>query len=204
MPKERSLDCRAWLSRPVIPVFWELGPEAAHLPHASLLFLQGGELVELPRMLARLRGGPTAHLPVMLHIDLLAGLTSDEAGLRYLADLGGVDGIITVRAHMVAAARRLGLAAILLLFLQDGRSVERGLHLIEQSRPDLVELVPGVAALELADEFARVSVPRIAGGLVRTPELVHRLLASGCAAVSTSAPDLWGMNHGGETRGRQR
>jgi glycerol uptake operon antiterminator len=190
-------DCRAWLAKPIVPVFWHLEPgEEALLAHASLLFLQGGELVELPGMLARLRSGATARLPIMLHIDLLSGLTSDEAGLRYLADLGGIDGIITVRGHMVASARRLGLASILLLFLQDGRAVERGLHVIEQSRPDMVELVPGVAALEVAEAFARVGVPRIAGGLVRTPELAQRLLASGCAAVSSSAAGLWGMNGG--------
>lgn len=200
----RPVDTRTWLSKPIIPVFWQLGPQEALLAHASLLFLQGGELVELPQMLARLRSGPTAHLPVMLHIDLLSGLTSDDAGLRYLADLGGVDGIITVRGHMVASARRFGLASILLLFLQDGRSVERGLHVIDQTRPDMVELVPAVAALEVADEFARVPVPRIAGGLVRTPELVRRLLAGGCAAVSTSATALWGLNSTADALGRKR
>jgi glycerol uptake operon antiterminator len=185
---------RAWLARPVIPVFWQLGPEERLLAEASLLFLQGGELVELPKRVARLKQGPTAHLPVMLHIDLLAGLTSDEAGLRYLAGLDGIDGIITVRSHLVAPARRLGLASILLLFLQDGRSVDRGLHVIEQSHPDMIELVPGVAALETASQFDKLPVPRIAGGLVRRDSLVRDLLASGCAAVSTSNAGLWPLN----------
>jgi glycerol uptake operon antiterminator len=196
---------RTWLSKPVIPVFWQLGPEQELLAHASLMFLQGGELAELPQMLERLKRGPTANIPVMLHIDLLAGLTSDEAGLRYLAELrhpashnaanaAGIDGISTVRSHLVAAARRMGLASILLLFLQDGRSIERGLHIIEQSKPDMVELVPGVAALETSRQFESVNVPRIAGGLIRTVDLVHKLTSRGCAAVSTSDPKLWELN----------
>ena len=184
----------SWLTKPVIPVFWQPGPDDKLLADASMLFLQGGELVELPATLSRLRQGLTSNTPVVLHIDLLAGLTSDEAGLRYLASLKGIDGIITVRAHMVTQARRFGLASILLLFLQDGRSVERGLHVIEQSKPDMIELVPGVAALETAAQFERVAAPRIAGGLVRTPGLVRRLLDSGCAAVSTSDSRLWEMN----------
>jgi glycerol uptake operon antiterminator len=194
---------RTWLSKPVIPVFWQLGPEQELLAHASLMFLQGGELAELPRMLERLKQGPTAHIPVMLHIDLLAGLTSDDAGLRYLAELrcpangAGIDGIITVRSHLVAAARRMGLASILLLFLQDGRSIERGLHIIEQSKPDMVELVPGVAALETSRQFENVTIPRIAGGLIRTVDLVHKLTSRGCAAVSTSDPKLWELNRPG-------
>lgn len=185
---------QTWLTKPVIPVFWQAGPDDHLLADASILFLQGGELVELEATLIRLRQGPTANTPIMLHIDLLAGLTSDEAGLRYLASLKGIDGIITVRAHMVTQARRFGLASILLLFLQDGRSVERGLHVIEQSKPDMVELVPGAAALEVAGQFERIAAPRIAGGLVRTPVLVRRLIDSGCAAVSTSDSRLWDLN----------
>lgn len=190
----RPPSVRAWLAKPVIPVFWQLGPNENSLADAKILFLQGGQLSDLPERLRRLKTGPAARIPVMLHMDLLAGLNSDEAGLRYLAELGGIDGIITVRSHLVAPARRLGLASILLLFLQDGRSIDRGLHVIEQSKPDMVELVPGVAALETAHQFAGIPVPRIAGGLVRSEALVRRLLASGCAAVSTSSSELWALN----------
>jgi len=190
----RSPFVRSWLRKPVIPVFWQLEAGEDLLADASILFLQGGELAELPTMLERLRRGPTANIPVMLHIDLLAGLSSDEAGVRYIAGFEGIHGIITVRSHVVSLARRHGLASILLLFLQDGRSIDRGLHLIEQSKPDMVELVPGVAALETAAQFEKVPVPRIAGGLVRTSALIHRLMDCGHAAVSTSNAELWAMN----------
>jgi glycerol uptake operon antiterminator len=184
-----------WFDRPVIPVFSELGEmESSMLPHASLGFLQGGELSDLPRAVELLSQGTLVNLPIILHIDLLAGLSSDEAGLRYLAGLKRINGIITVRSHLVAAARRLGLASVLLVFLQDGRAVERGLHVIEQCKPDAVELVPGVAALQTASQFERISIPRIGGGLIRSPALVKQLLASGCRAVSSSNSDLWKMN----------
>ena len=46
-----------------------------------------------------------------------------------------------------------------------GRNAPRVQRHIEQSQPDMVELVPGVAALETANAFQQVGVPRIAGGL---------------------------------------
>jgi glycerol uptake operon antiterminator len=184
----------AWLNRSIIPVIWRTDADPGVLARARVIFVQGCELAELPVILDWLRSGPCGPIPIMVHVDLLAGLTSDDAGLRYLVGLRRIDGIITVRSHMVAAARRHGLASILLLFLQDGRSIDRGLHIIEQSRPDAVELVPGVAALETAAHFEHLTIPRIAGGLVRTPATVRRLLDSGFDAVSSSSADLWRLN----------
>ncbi|HOW69159.1 MAG TPA: glycerol-3-phosphate responsive antiterminator [Phycisphaerae bacterium] len=184
-----------WFARPIIPVVWDIGQmDCTSLAQASLVFLQGGELAALPGVLEVLTRPPLADIPVMLHIDLLAGLTSDEPGLRYLVGHKRIDGIITVRSHLIAAARRMGLAAILRLFLQDGRAVDRGLHIIEQAHPDVIELIPGVAAIETAAQFSPLPIPRIAGGLVRSADLAQRILASGCRAVSTSNEQLWNLN----------
>ena len=78
--------------------------------------------------------------------------------------------------------------------LQDGRAVQRGLAVIEKSRPDAVELLPGVAFLQVAELFAGLEIPCIAGGLIRTKETVRQILAAGCKAVSTTNVALWGMN----------
>ena len=183
-----------WLVRPVIPVVWRTDADAALLAGASLIFLQGCELADLPGMLDWLKGGAAGRVPVVVHLDLLGGLASDEAGLRHLAGVGRIDGVITVRPHLVEAARRLGFAVILLQFLQDGRAVERGLHVVERSKPDAVELVPGAAAADVVRSFTKTSTPVIAGGLIRSPDLVRRLVEAGCAAVSTSDPALWELN----------
>lgn len=189
------LPIERWFTRPIIPVVWDVGQMSrASLAQASLIFLQGGELASLPDVLEGLSRPPLAGIPLMLHIDLLAGLTSDEPGLRYLLGHKRIDGIITVRSHLIAAARRMGLAAILRLFLQDGRAVDRGLHIIEQAHPDVIELIPGVAAIETAAQFRALPIPRIAGGLVRTADLAQRILGSGCRAISTSNEQLWDLN----------
>jgi glycerol uptake operon antiterminator len=191
-PHRRSI--LAWLRRPFIPVFWEIPRDATALERASVIFLQGGELTELPKVLEWLAGSPLAGVPVVLHIDLVAGLSNDEAGLRYVASLDGISGIITVRHHLVSPARRLGLACIVRLFLHDTRAVDRGLQIVESAQPDAIELLPGVAAIEVADRFRGIDLPRIAGGLVRTPQLAQRVLQSGYQAISTSDPNLWRLN----------
>jgi len=194
-PTARSSAIAPYLTRPVIPYVTEgVDPHATLIAASSIIFIGGGELAELPQLLKRLSEPPLAERPVLLHIDLLNGLANDESGLRYVATHERIDGIVTVRHHLAPLARRLGLMSVVRLFLQDGRAVERGLGVIEKSKPDAVEVLPGVAALEVADRFRDLPIPFIAGGLIRTPDIVKRILASGCQAVSTTNVKLWEMN----------
>jgi glycerol uptake operon antiterminator len=169
-------------------------PPPADLASAAMIFIGGGELAELPHLMKNLSREPLAGLPVFLHLDLVNGLANDESGLRYLATLERLDGIITVRPHLVPVARKLNLLSILRLFLQDGRAVERGLQVIERAQPDAIEIMPGVSFLEVAERFANLPMPCIAGGLIRTPDEVHRILNAGAKAVSTTNVALWSLN----------
>lgn len=183
------------LTKPVIPYVTEgVDKQPDLIGHASIIFLGGGELAEMPNLLKRLEKPPFSKLPVLLHIDLVDGLTSDEAGVRYVATLDRIDGIITVRHHLTPLARKLGLLSVVRLFLQDGRAVERGLHVIERSKPDAVELLPGVGFLQVADRFRMLQIPCIAGGLIRTPQTVQQIISAGCKSVSTSNTTLWQLN----------
>ncbi len=185
----------AHLTRPIIPYLTEgVDAHAQLIGTASLIMIGGGELAELPELLTRLSNPPFAKIPVLLHIDLVNGLSNDESGLRYVATLKRIGGIVTTRHHLAPAARKLGLMSVVRLFLQDGRAVERGLGVIEKSRPDAVEVLPGVAFLQVTERFRDLPIPCIAGGLIRTPETVQTILAAGCKAISTSNASLWELN----------
>lgn len=191
---QQSPSIASYLSRPVIP-YLTTDLEDPSLRSASILFIGGGELADLPGLLLKLDAGPLAKIPVLLQIDLVEGLTSDEAGVRYVATMARIDGIITTRHHLAPMARKLGLMSVVRLFLQDGRAVDRGLHVIERSKPDAVEVLPGVAFLQVADRFQNLATPVIAGGLIRTPDEVKRIIDAGCRAVSTSNTKLWTLNN---------
>ncbi len=192
MQPRRSFD--RWLEKPVIPVLSHVRSDALLLAHASTLCLQGVELADLSSVLRGLSVSELRAIPLLVHIDLLAGLNSDEAGVRFVASQSRVDGIITVRPHLVSVARQLGLRVILRMFLQDGRAVERAVSIAEKYKPDAIELLPGVAAVEAASAFARLPVPRLAGGLIHSEAVVRRILDSGCQAISTSDRALWRLN----------
>lgn len=159
-----------------------------------MVILQVEELVDLPATLAPFRQSPLANIPVFIHLDLVRGLARDEAGLRFLSSLDRVNGVITVHHHLVSAAKRFGLQSIVRLFIQDGRSVKRGLAVIEKSRPNAIELLPGIAAVEVAGDFSRLPIPRFAGGLIRNTTVLQGILSAGYQAVSTSNESLWIKN----------
>ena len=182
------------LTSPVIPVFWGLPQDIGDLAHASVLLLQGGSLAELPRVTAALEDEPLARIPVLAHIDLIRGLRSDEQGLEYLGGFERISGVVTTHPHLVQPARRLGLLSIVRVFLQDSRALDRGLAMAAKFRPDAIEFLPAVAAAEVADVLQSLTIPRIAGGLVRTPEGAQRILQSGCRAITSTLPALWQMN----------
>jgi glycerol uptake operon antiterminator len=183
------------LTKPIIPYLTEgIDQNPQLIAAASLLMIGGGELAELPDLLAKLSKPPFAKIPVLLHIDLVNGLSNDESGLRYVATLPRIGGIITTRHHLAPVARKLGLMSVVRLFLQDGRAVERGLGVIEKSKPNAVEVLPGVAFLQVPERFTSLPIPCIAGGLIRTPETVRTILSAGCRAVSTSNVKLWELN----------
>ncbi|MBN2022922.1 MAG: glycerol-3-phosphate responsive antiterminator [Pirellulales bacterium] len=185
----------SFFRKPVIPYLTHLADECIGLlAHASLVMIQADELTDLPRVIEPFERPPLAHTPVLLHLDLIHGLARDEAAVRFVAGMKRINGIITVHHHLVAVARRLGLLSVVRLFLQDGRAVKRGLSVIQKSKPDAVELLPGVAAIEVAAEFRAVNTPHIAGGLIRGPETFRRIIASGCRAVSTTNEALWRIN----------
>ena len=184
------------VSKPVIPVVWDLSEHhPAALTAARMVFLQGGDVNELPRILAQFDAEPLRHLSVAVHLDLLEGLESSEAAVRWLAAFPRCNGIITVRHRLVSEIRKHEMLSILRLFLHDGRSVERGISMLNQAKPDMVEVLPAIAATVANEQLDELSVPLIAGGLIKDLQVIQAVLKSGCKAVSTSKPQLWKFNN---------
>ena len=186
---------RSLLGKPIIPYVtdWTI-PDPELLEHADVLFLSGGEITDIPTAIKSLDSKLSRDIPVFLHIDLINGLNNDEAGLRYVADFDRFWGIITTKHHLVRQSRKLGLHTVLRLFLQDGRAVRRGLSIIERSKPDAVEMLPGIATTLITDQLQNISVPFIAGGLIQCGATAAQILHAGCQAVSTSNKELWQLN----------
>lgn len=164
----------------------DLAAALAGVPPA--VFLLGGSLTDLPSITEQVH---KAGKVLAVHIDLLEGLAKDQHGLRYLAELAPIDGIVSTRTHLVQAAKHVGLGAVLRIFILDSQSVHTGSEMARDLRPDVVEMLPGLLPGVIRQISGQMPFPVIAGGLVRTRKQLARAVAAGAVAVSTSAQELW-------------
>lgn len=127
---------------------------------------------------------------IFLHMDLAEGIGKDKAGLQYVKQKK-VDGIISTRVNIIKAAREVGLFTVQRFFAVDSHSIDTTLESIKASKPDMIEVMPGIATKVIANLKGQLSIPIIGGGLVDTAEEVRAILRSGASAVSTSKRELW-------------
>lgn len=129
---------------------------------------------------------------IFVHIDLMKGLKRDAAGIQFLANKIGIDGIVTTNANLIRVARRLNLLTIQRVFILDSASIEQGIKSVRESQPDAVEILPGIAVPHIQNRIKKsVKQLVIAGGLINTEDEIIDILENGAEGVSSSATELW-------------
>ena len=126
---------------------------------------------------------------IFVHIDLCDGVGKDRAGIEFLANCG-VDGIVTTRAQHIRQAKELGLLTVQRFFALDSQGLASIEDMINNTRPDLIEIMPGVIT-KIIEKFSKFNIPVIAGGLIETKNEVTGAIGSGAIAVSTGRSELW-------------
>ena len=164
------------------------------------MILQGGPVADLARAIERFERPPLDHLRLLVHIDLVAGLEANEAGLELLAGMGKIDGIVTVHHHITRAAKKLGFFTVVRMFLSDSRALERGLQIACKCQSDVIEFLPAAAAVKVSDDLRTFPIPFIAGGLCRTEADVLEALQGGSLAVTSTRPELRCLNKASSRR----
>ena len=128
---------------------------------------------------------------IYLHMDLAEGIGKDKSGMQYVKQKG-VDGVISTRVNIIKAAREAGLFTVQRFFIVDSQSVNTTLEGIKASKPDMIEIMPGIATKVIADLKGKLNIPIIAGGMIESKLEVRDALQCGATAVSTSKRELWG------------
>ncbi len=175
----------ALMEYPIIGAI-ETSTDVSNAP-CSIFFILGGELSELEFQIKNIIA---LKKQVYVHMDLIQGIKADEAGLRFVKSLGP-HGIITTHSRLISKAKELDLFAIQRLFLLDRKNLKSGIKSVKKSKPDAIEVLPGVvykATKELMDE---TNIPIISGGLMMDKEDVIGSLKVGAIGVSTSLKELW-------------
>ncbi|OUQ85130.1 glycerol-3-phosphate responsive antiterminator GlpP [Brevibacillus brevis] len=128
---------------------------------------------------------------LLIHADLIDGLKSDEYAMEFLAQEAQPEGIITTRNSAVLAAKKKGLISIQRLFLIDTMALDSSLTQLARTKPDYVEVLPGIIPHLIEEITVRTKIPVIAGGFIRTMEDVDRAILAGATSVTTSRRELW-------------
>lgn len=164
---------------------------AVEMEEIQVIFVLYGDVCTIPEILERIKA---AGKKAMVHIDLIAGLSAKEISVEFIARQTRADGIITTKPALVRRAKELGIFAVLRFFVIDSLALKNIENLEMQcgtSKPDFIEVLPGVMPKVLG-RIAKVSrIPMIAGGLITEKEDVIAALSVGAIAVSSTNQDVW-------------
>ena len=166
---------------------------AVEMEEIQVIFVLYGDVCTIPEILERIKA---AGKKAMVHIDLIAGLSAKEISVEFIARQTRADGIITTKPALVRRAKELGIFAVLRFFVIDSLALKNIENLEMQcgtSRPDFIEVLPGVMPKVLG-RIAKVSrIPMIAGGPITEKEDVIAALSAGAIAVSSTNQDVWNL-----------
>jgi glycerol uptake operon antiterminator len=162
--------------------------EAAMQSPVAVIFLLNATLSNLK---ARVRQIKENQKIVFVHLEMVAGLSKDQAALDFLQAEIEPDGVITTKPNLIQTAKNLGLLTVQRLFILDSLSIQTGLRMLQGNHPDLMEIMPGIIPKVIPEIKQHSQTSIIAGGMVSTKEEIIELLKVGAVAVSTSCEQLW-------------
>ncbi|MEH7462262.1 glycerol-3-phosphate responsive antiterminator GlpP [Bacillus pseudomycoides] len=132
---------------------------------------------------------------VFLHVDLIHGLQSDAYATEYICQEFRPYGVLSTRSSVIMKAKQKGVVAIQRVFLIDTSAMEKSCALLEKTRPDYIEVLPGALVDVITEVKERTGLSILAGGFIRSVDDVERALAAGATAITTSKKELWKHFH---------
>ncbi|GAE91943.1 glycerol uptake operon antiterminator regulatory protein [Gracilibacillus boraciitolerans JCM 21714] len=154
----------------------------------ELLIILDTRIAQLPQIVQHAK---KFDKKVLVHADLIHGLKVDQYGMEYLIRHIKVDGVISTRANVISMAKKSNILAIQRLFAIDSSAVDKNIELTKQTKPDYIEVLPGIIPTIIHQIAYMTRIPVIAGGLIQTNEDVNQALNSGAVAITTSCIELW-------------
>ncbi|WP_409290291.1 glycerol-3-phosphate responsive antiterminator [Peribacillus sp. SCS-37] len=128
---------------------------------------------------------------ILYHMDLIHGIKSDDYATEYICQEYKPFGLISTKSGVIQKAKQKGVIAVQRIFLIDSHALEKSYKLVEKTKPDYIEVLPGAMPWMIKEVKERLQTPIFAGGLIRTEEEIRSALAAGADAITTSKRELW-------------
>jgi len=160
---------------------------AIHSP-CSIIFLLSGSIFNLKEIVDRCKEQDKC---ILVHLDLMDGLSKDAVALKYLHNNIKPDGVITTKSNLIKIAKDMGMFSIQRLFILDSLSLDSGIKAIRSTKPDAIEILPGIMPKIIRTIHHETRIPIVAGGLIGEKDDVIKALNAGAVGVSTSKREIW-------------
>ncbi|MDF2548091.1 MAG: antiterminator [Anaerosolibacter sp.] len=156
----------------------------------EIIFLMAGNIFNLKNIVDRVK---QKNMYIYIHIDLMEGFSKDATALKYIHDNIQPDGIITTKSNLIKIAKDMNMFAIQRLFILDSLSLETGIKSIHHTKPDAIEILPGIMPKIIKTIHQETRIPVIAGGLIQDKDDVIESLKAGAMGISTSKEEIWAL-----------
>lgn len=158
---------------------------------ASMIFILESNIYDFEEKIKRVK--EVGKYP-FIHFDLISGLAQDDSALEYVKDKADPTGIITTRKNLIVKSKKLDMNTIQRMFLIDTTSIASAINMARQTRPDAIEILPGIAPKVIRAIKNRIDTPIITGGLMTEEFEITMALKSGAEAASLSKKKFWAMD----------
>ncbi|WP_273123074.1 glycerol-3-phosphate responsive antiterminator [Bacillus weihaiensis] len=128
---------------------------------------------------------------IIYHVDLIHGLKNDDYATEYICQEYKPYGLISTKSAVIMKAKQKGVVAIQRMFLIDSHALERSYRLVEKTKPDYIEVLPGAMPWMIKEVKERTNTKILAGGLIRSAKMVEEALDAGADGITTSNKELW-------------
>lgn len=128
---------------------------------------------------------------VMVHADLIAGLSHKKEAIDFIKNNTNADGIISTKISQVKYAKEIGLISVLRTFIIDSMALDTVIKQSDVVDPDMIEIMPGIMPAIIREVNSKIDIPIIAGGLIHEKKEIIQAFDAGASAISTTNTALW-------------
>lgn len=150
--------------------------------------LMSFQLAQLPDLVKTLKNH---HKKVLIHSELIKGLSSDEYGAIYLIQALNIDGIISSKPKVIEICKKRNVIGIFRFFLKDSTALEQSLSIAQKLNPEYIEILPAACIDMIPSIQNQVHAKILMGGLIHDKQQISKCIKAGAKAVTVSNPDLW-------------
>lgn len=154
----------------------------------EIIFLLTGNIFNLKEIAHRVRD---KNKELYIHVDSIDGFSKDTWGLEYIIKNIYPDGIITAKDNLIKLSKSMGVFTIQRLFITDSISLGHGMKSIKTTRPNAIEILPGIMPKIIKKIITDINMPVISSGLISDKEDFDLIIKAGAIAISSSKKRIW-------------